>query len=246
MRTGLFVPCFVDQFYPQVAIAALQFLEKTGCKVEYVRDQTCCGQPLANSGFEKESAGAARTFIRNFSEFDSIVSLSASCTHHVKHHFDFIAQDEEVTHVRRNIYELSEFISRKIDQELPEVYFPHRVGLHQSCHGLRGLRLASGSERVVNPFNTVADLLKKVKGLQLVDLARPDECCGFGGTFAVKEEAVSVMMGNDRLTDHINSGAEFITGADVSCLMHLDGLISRQRLDLRTVHFVEILNDSVK
>lgn len=244
MRTGLFVPCFIDQFYPQVAIAALEFLEKAGCRVEYKREQTCCGQPLANSGFEKESAGAAHNFVSNFSEFDFIVSLSASCTHHVRHHFDFIEQHEAVVHVRRNFYELSEFISQHLKPDFSSVSFPYRVGLHQSCHGLRGLRLGSGSECVVSPFNTVGDLLMKVKGVQLVNLVRPDECCGFGGTFAVKEEAVSVMMGNDRIADHIASGAEYITGSDISCLMHLDGLIKRQGLGVKTAHFIEILNGS--
>jgi L-lactate dehydrogenase complex protein LldE len=192
----------------------------------------------------RTATGAAQTFIRNFSEFDFIVSLSASCTYHVRHHFDFIEQDAEVIRVRSNIYELSEFITQNLKAELPEVYFPHKVGLHQSCHGLRGLRLGAGSERVVSPHNTVGDLLLKVKGLQLVDLVRPDECCGFGGTFAVKEEAVSVMMGNDRITDHITSGAEYITGSDISCLMHLDGLIKRQGLGIKTAHFIEILNGS--
>ena len=120
------------------------------------------------------------------------------------------------------------------------------MGLHQSCHALRGLRLASSSERLESPFDMVRNLLSEVSGLSLVELSRKDECCGFGGTFAVKEEALSVAMGNDRIADHLSSGAEFITSADVSCLMHLEGLIRRQGLSLKTVHFSEILNGSVK
>ena len=245
MRIGLFIPCYVDQFYPQVGVATLELLEKAGCSVHYVADQTCCGQPMANSGFQRESLDCAKLFVKNFSRFDHVVTPSGSCALFVRDHYEVLGDSTEVRRVRSSVYELSEFLTDVIGRPLPAVSFPHRVGLHQSCHGLRGLRLGSGSERQVEPFNKVRSLLERVEGMSIVELSRADECCGFGGTFAVKEEALSVAMGNDRLVDHESAGAEFITGADVSCLMHLEGLVRRQRRPLRVVHFAEILNGSV-
>lgn len=242
MRVGLFVPCYVDQFYPQVAVATLELLEKVGCEVAYVADQTCCGQPMANSGFQRESLECANLFVKNFSSFDHIVTPSGSCALFVKHHYGVLGDSDEVNHIRSSVYELSEFLTDIAGRPLPAVSFPHRVGLHQSCHGLRGLRLGSSSEQYVTPFNKVRSLLEKVEGLSFAGLARADECCGFGGTFALKEEALSVAMGNDRISDHESAGAEFITGADVSCLMHLEGLIRRQGRKTRVIHFAEILN----
>lgn len=245
MRIGLFIPCYVDQFYPQVAVATLELLEKVGCQVDYVADQTCCGQPMANSGFQRESLDCAKLFVKNFSSYDHIVTPSGSCALFVKDHYAALGETPEVRHVRSSVRELSEFLSDVIDRPLPAVSFPHRVGLHQSCHGLRGLRLGSSSEQFVKPFNKVRSLLEKVEGLSFAELARADECCGFGGTFAVKEEALSAAMGNDRISDHESAGAEYITGADVSCLMHLEGFIRRQGRKTRVVHFAEILNGSV-
>ncbi|MFM7327634.1 MAG: (Fe-S)-binding protein [Bacteroidota bacterium] len=244
MRVGLFVPCYVDQFYPTVAIATLELLEKGGCEVHYVKEQTCCGQPLANSGYESAARQAGELFANNFAGYDYVVAPSGSCTYHVRHHFDVLEQTTEVVQVRRTVYELSEFLTDVLHADFSHVRFPYRTGLHASCHGLRGLRTASSSELKVTPFNKLGSLLSTVRDLELVNLSRTDECCGFGGTFAVKEEAVSVSMGNDRLTDHRASGAEVITGADVSCLMHLEGLNKRQQLGLRIVHFAEILNGS--
>jgi L-lactate dehydrogenase complex protein LldE len=246
MRIGLFIPCYIDQFYPSVGIATLELLEKCGCIVEYVSDQTCCGQPLANSGFEAESHSSAEQFVDHFSSFDWIVCPSASCTMHVRHHYDFLDQKPQVLHVRNKILELSEFLTKIVRVDFSGVSFPHKVGLHQSCHGLRGLRLGTCSESPEPHLNSVQNLLSQVSGIEWVTLSRVDECCGFGGTFAVKEEAVSVQMGNDRIADHLSAGTEFITSADISCLMHLEGLIRRQGLALRTVHFAEILNGSVK
>lgn len=242
MRVALFVPCYIDQFYPNVAVATLELLEKAGCEVHYPEGQTCCGQPMANSGFEHESLKCEKNFRRLFSGYEHVVTPSGSCALHVKHHFT----SKEEQDVRSRIWELSEFLTDIVRKPLPVVSFPHRVGLHQSCHGLRGLRLGSSSERNEPAFNKVNSLLEKVRDINLVGLDRTDECCGFGGTFAVKEEALSVVMGNDRIADHESAGAEYITGADVSCLMHMDGLIRRQQRKLRVVHFAEILNGSVK
>jgi len=246
MRIGLFIPCYIDQFYPGAAIATLELLEKCGCKVEFLENQICCGQPMANSGFEHESIAIGKNLLRQIDRYDFVVSPSGSCVHHIRHHYDWIEQTQDELTSRNKIVELADFLCDILKIQLPLVSFHHRVGLHHSCHGLRGLRMGVSSELNFPAFNKIERLLLKVEGLELVKLRRVDECCGFGGTFSVKEEAVSVMMGNDRLADHLDSGAEFITSADMSCLMHLEGLIRRQNLPLRVVHFSEILNGSIK
>jgi L-lactate dehydrogenase complex protein LldE len=246
MNVGLFIPCYIDQFYPGVGIASLQLLEKAGCTVEFLPDQTCCGQPLANSGFENESKSTASLFVKNFADFDFIVMPSGSCALHVKHHYDFLDQTAAVKKVRQSVYELGEFLSEKTDLSFEQVSFPFRTGIHASCHGLRGLRLASASEQVIPKFDKIRNLLSQVKDIQLMDITRSDECCGFGGTFAVKEPEVSTVMGLDRIEDHRTAGVEVITGADMSCLMHMEGLLRRTHDKIRVVHFAEILNGFVQ
>jgi L-lactate dehydrogenase complex protein LldE len=238
MRVGLFIPCYVDQFYPQVGIATLQLLEKFGCEVIYPAQQTCCGQPMANSGFEHLTKGCNDLFIKNFGEFDYIVAPSGSCVLHIKEH---LHGEGEATHIRTRIYELVEFLTDVLKIDQLDASFPHKVGLHQSCHGQRGLKLAQMSELMAPPFSKPERLLKLVKGIELVDLDRKDECCGFGGTFCVAEEAVSVKMGKDRVTDHLRHGAEYITAADMSCLMHLEGILHRQKSKVQVRHIAEIL-----
>lgn len=245
VRVGLFIPCYVDQFYPQVAIATLQLLEKLGVRVAFPPGQTCCGQPMANSGFEKLTGPCNENFVRNFRDFDYIVSPSGSCVLHVKEHLHSESTEVEAEHIRQRVYELCEFLTDVVGvQALPEARFPHRVGLHQSCHGQRGLHLSQMSELVAAPFSKPIQLLQLVRGLELIPLDRADECCGFGGTFCVLEEAVSAKMGKDRVADHLRHGAEYITGADVSCLMHLEGILRRQQSRTRVVHIAEILNSN--
>ena len=144
--------------------------------------------------------------------------------------------------VRAKTYELCEFLVDVLKVEHIEAEFPHKVGLHLSCHGLRGMRLGQSSEIVGQDFSKMRGLLEKVKGIELIELDRKDECCGFGGTFAVTEEAVSVKMGKDRVADHVRHGAEVLTGGDMSCLMHLGGIISRKDQPLKVMHIAEILN----
>lgn len=242
MKIGLFIPCYVDQFYPKVAIASLEVLEKLGLDVEYPQGQTCCGQPMANSGYERYGRDTARHFVDLFKGYDAIVAPSGSCIYHVQKHFDIVEQTPEVMHVRDSVYELGQFLVKfGFDKQL-KASFPYKVGLHQSCHGQRGLRLASSSEKVEPAYSIHHQLLQQVQGLELIELDRKDECCGFGGTFAVVEEAVSVQMGKDRLHDHLTNGAEVLTGADMSCLMHLEGLVRRNKLPLQVMHFAEIIN----
>jgi L-lactate dehydrogenase complex protein LldE len=243
MKVALFVPCFIDAFYPQVGIATLELLERLGLDVDYPQDQTCCGQPMANSGAHKEAAGAERVFARNFADYDYIVGPSASCTHHVREHFTAIEQTSELRKVRRNTYELVEFLHDVLKvREFPWAEFPHRVGLHNSCSAIRHLRETSNSEVAGERYSKPRALLEGVKGIEFVTPARPDECCGFGGTFSVTEEAVSVRMGQDKVRDHVSAGAEYIVSGDMSCLMHQQGCAERIKLDARFIHIAQVLN----
>ncbi len=242
MRVGLFIPCYVNQFYPQVGIATLQVLENFGCEVVYPLAQTCCGQPMANSGYEHLSKSCDELFVSNFKGLDYIVSPSGSCVLHLKEHLHDDKREEEATHIRKSIYEFTEFLTDVLNVTDIKATFPYKVGIHQSCHGQRGLKLAQMSELVAKPFSKPEKLLNMVQGLELITLKRKDECCGFGGTFCVMEEAVSAKMGKDRVQDHVTNGAEVITGADMSCLMHLEGILKRQNSKVVVKHISEILN----
>lgn len=243
LKVSLFIPCYIDQFYPQVGIATLELLEKQNIKVRYPIQQTCCGQPMANSGFECYSKKSYLHFVDSFRDCDYIVSPSGSCVYHVKQHFSIIEQTEEVKHIRNNTYELFDFMTNILGDPDLNAFFPKKVGLHQGCHGLRGLRLGECSERVGKPFSILESQLKRVKGLELISPSRNDECCGFGGTFAVAEEAISVKMGEDRLKDFIKNGVEVLTSGDMSCLMHLEGIIKRKGYNIEIKHVAEILNN---
>jgi L-lactate dehydrogenase complex protein LldE len=244
MTVGLFIPCYVNQLYPSAAIATLQLLRKSGVNVVYPPRQTCCGQPMANSGFEHLTQTCNDLFIENFSKFDYIVSPSASCVLHIKDHLHAI-DPEQALAVRSKVYELVEFLTDIIQVQKLDARFPHKVSLHQSCHGLRGLYLAQMSELNAPSFSKPEHLLNMVQGLELVTLDRPDECCGFGGIFCVAEEAVSVKMGKDRVRDHVKNGAAYITSSDLSCLMHLEGILHRNKSTVKVVHIAEILNSTL-
>ena len=245
MKVGLFIPCYVNQFYPAAAKATLQLLQKLGVDVEYPSKQTCCGQPMANAGFEHLTGGCNELFIKNFSGFDYIVAPSASCVLHIKDHLHSAGNEAEATIIRSRIYELVEFMTDVLQVKELDAAFPHKVGIHHSCHGLRGLHLSQMSELNALPFSKPAYLLSMVKGLKQITLDRADECCGFGGTFCVAEEAVSVKMGKDRVTDHTKNGAEYITSSDLSCLMHLQGILQRKKSDVKVMHIAEILNSNL-
>lgn len=242
MRVGLFIPCYIDQFYPQVAIATLELLEKLGCSVGFPLNQTCCGQPMANSGFAALSSGCDTNFVNNFAGYDYIVAPSGSCVLHVKEHLQDAEQPENAEQVRLHIYELTEFLTDILKVEKLDARFPYKVGFHNSCHGQRGLHLSSMTELVSPAFSKPIALLNLVRDLELCYPDRPDECCGFGGTFCVFEEAVSVKMGVDRINAHAANGVDVITGGDVSCLMHLEGILKRKGSPTRVMHIAEILN----
>lgn len=244
MLIGLFIPCYVNQFYPKVGIATYELLQKLGCTVEFPLDQTCCGQPMANSGYEHLTKGCDKNFIDNFSKYDYIVCPSGSCVLHVKEHLHDEQREELASKMRKRVFELTEFITDILKVESIEGSFPYRVGIHQSCHGQRGLKLSQMTELNAPFFSKPGQLLSKIKEIDLVSLSRKDECCGFGGTFCVTEEAVSVKMGQDRIKDHEKHGVDYITGVDMSCLMHLDGILKRQKSPIKTIHIAEILNST--
>lgn len=243
MKAALFVPCFIDAFYPGVGIATLELLERFGVDVDYPQEQTCCGQPMANSGAQDDAAGAERVFARAFADYDYIVGPSASCVSHVRQHLTAIEQTAAVRKIRANTYELAEFLHDVLDaREFPWAEFPHKVGLHNSCSALRHLNEGSVSEIAGPSFSKPRTLLERVKGIEFVEPARVDECCGFGGTFSVTEEAVSVRMGQDKVRDHAQAGAEYIVSGDMSCLMHQQGCADRLKLGVRFIHLAQVLN----
>lgn len=245
MTVGLFIPCYVDQFYPKTGIATLQLLEKLGVEVVYPSRQTCCGQPMANSGFSHLTGGCDELFVESFKAFDYVVAPSGSCVLHLKGHLHSEKYPEEAEKLRSRVFELVEFLTDILKVKDLKARFPHKVGVHQSCHGLRGLHLSQMSELVAPPFSKPEQLLHMVDGIELIKLDRADECCGFGGTFCVFEEAVSAKMGKDRVSDHMRNGAEYITGADLSCLMHMEGILRRQKSNVKVIHIAEILNQAV-
>jgi L-lactate dehydrogenase complex protein LldE len=242
MRVGLFIPCYINQFYPQVGVAVLELLERQQIEVEYPMNQTCCGQPMANSGFEHLTQGCNALFTDQFHQCDYVICPSGSCTLHLKEHLHVDGNEQEAASLRSKIYELTEFLTDIVKVKSLNAKFPYKVGVHQSCHGQRGLHLSQMSELVAAPFSKPGQLLKMVEGLKLVTLTRTDECCGFGGLFSVNEEAVSVRMGKDRIEDFEQHEVEYITSADMSCLMHLEGILRRKKSPVQVIHIAEILN----
>ncbi len=242
MRIGLFVPCYIDQLYPDVALATVEVLEQLGVEVEFPTEQTCCGQPMANTGCQHETRPLAQKFLRIFRDYERVVCPSGSCVAMVRHQYeDYLHGEPGFEHLRANTFELCEFLVDVLKLGRFEGAFPHQVGIHQSCHGLRGLRMAHASELIEPMYSKMRQLLESLEGIRFSQLERPDECCGFGGTFAINEEAVSCQMGLDRLADHQRAGTEVLTAPDMSCLMHLAGLLRRQNSHIRIMHIAQIL-----
>ena len=242
MRVLLFAPCFVDQLQPGVGLATVELLERLGHEVEFRGDQTCCGQPFLNAGDREGARALARRLPEVFAGDAPVVCPSASCTAMVRHHVpELLEGDPAAQELAARTFELCEFLVRHGDAEHIRGSFPHRVGLHTGCHGLRELGLGGATESPGAHPSLVADLLRRLEGLELVELERPDECCGFGGTFAVREPEVSCAMGRDRLEDHARSGAEVIVTTDGSCQLHLEGLRGRGASGPPLLHAAEVL-----
>jgi L-lactate dehydrogenase complex protein LldE len=222
MRVALFVTCFNDTLFPSTGRAVVTLLERLGCSVEFPLEQTCCGQMHINSGYEHEAGGLLSRFERVFSPYDAVVSPSASCVGLVR---------ERVPALADRVFELTEFLVDVLGVIDVGASFPHRVTLHPTCHSLRMLHVGDRPVR----------LLSAVRGIDLVSLDGERECCGFGGTFAVKNADTSMAMLSDKLRHVLDTRAEVCTSADNSCLMHIGGALRRQRTGMRVMHLAEIL-----
>lgn len=242
MKTGLFIPCYVDAIYPEVGIATYKLLMNLGVDVYYPERQTCCGQPMANAGFEGKALSMAAHFEELFNGCDYVVAPSASCAAFVKLNYGRLLGQSHKCEAAGRTTDVVEFLHDVLKVKSLPGHFPHVVSIHNSCHGVRELGLSSPSERNIPRFSKIKDLLSLVDGITVREPERVDECCGFGGMFSIEETAVSTQMGRDKLQRHINTGAEYITGPDSSCLMHLEGIARREKKDIKFIHVVQILS----
>jgi L-lactate dehydrogenase complex protein LldE len=238
MRASLFITCYNDTLFPETGRAVVRLLERLGVEVEFRAGQTCCGQMHANSGFRAEAFSQARRLVQMYADAEAVVIPSSSCVAMIRDQYPGLFEelgDEalrgQFAALAPRVYELSEFLVDKLGVEDVGAYFPHRVTYHASCHGLRALQLGE------RPFR----LLGKVRGLEMVELENLDRCCGFGGTFSVKNADVSSAMLALKLEDVQRTGAEFCTALDNSCLMHLGGAMHRQSKGMKTIHMAQIL-----
>jgi len=238
MRASLFITCYNDTLYPETGRAVVRLLERLGVEVEFRAAQTCCGQMHANTGFRSEAYSQAKRLVRLYQDVEAVVIPSSSCVAMIRDQYPGLIEElgnqelrEQFEALLPRVYELSEFLIDNLGVEDVGAYFPHRVTYHASCHGLRALGLGD------RPFR----LLAKVRGLDLVALENLDRCCGFGGTFSIKNAEVSSAMLSTKLLDVQNTGAEYCTALDNSCLMHLGGALHREFAAMRTIHMAEIL-----
>lgn len=235
MNVQLFIPCFVDQLFPETAFNMVKVLEKAGCKVSYNTSQTCCGQPAFNAGYWEESKAVCTKFLKDFNGADYIVAPSASCTGFVRNYygklFDNSSVHNEVKDLQKRLFEFSEFMTEVLKVEDVGAVLNGKATYHDSCAALRECKIKDGPRR----------LLSKVRGLELVEMNDVETCCGFGGTFAVKFDAISVAMADQKITNALETGAQYIISTDLSCLMHIDGVIKNKGLNLRTLHIADVL-----
>ena len=231
----------MDALYPDVGVATYKLLKHLGVDVTYPLKQTCCGQPMANAGFEEKAIPLAERFEEMFEGFDYVVAPSASCAAFVKINYPRLLKGRHFCETTDKIMDVCEFLHDVLKVKSLPGKFPHVVSVHNSCHGVRELGLSSASELNVPRYSKIKDLLSLVAGITIREPERVDECCGFGGMFSIEETDVSVRMGLDKIERHIATGAEYVTGPDSSCLMHLDGLARRQHKNIKFIHVVQIL-----
>jgi L-lactate dehydrogenase complex protein LldE len=237
-RASLFITCIGDTLFPQTGRAVVSLLERLGVQVDFPLEQTCCGQMHFNTGYADETVPLVRRFVRAFADSEVVVSPSASCVGMVREYYSRVAElsgdpklKDEVEAIRPRVLELTELLIDRMGIDDVGAFFPHRVTYHPTCHSLRMLNVGDRPLR----------LLRAVKGLELLDLPEALECCGFGGTFAIKNADTSIAMLSDKVRSVLDTGAEVCASADNSCLMHIGGALSRQRAGVRTMHIAEIL-----
>jgi len=232
----LFIPCYIDQLYPQTGFNTVKILEKAGCKVHYNPKQTCCGQPAFNSGYWKETAKLAEKFLTDFQLDIPIVSPSGSCSGFIIHHYHKVLADrpdllERHTQLKNNIYELSDFMVNVLKVTDLGAIFPHKVTFHDSCSALREYGIKD-EPRI---------LLSQVKGLELIEMEESETCCGFGGTFAVKNTAISTAIVEKKVRNALATGVEYLISTEASCLLNINGYCKKQKLALKGIHLADIL-----
>jgi len=235
MKVQIFIPCFVDQLYPDTAFNMVKVLEKAACDVYYNQNQTCCGQPAFNAGFVDEARSVASKFLKDFEGSDYIVAPSASCVGFVRNYypslFDNSATHNDVKGLGNRLFEFSEFLTQVLKIENFGSEFNAKATYHDSCAALRECKIKEGPR----------ELLKHVKGLELVEMNDNETCCGFGGTFSVKFEPISIGMAEQKISNALETGAEYIISTDMSCLMQINGVIRKKGLSLKTIHLADVL-----
>lgn len=237
MDIQLFIPCYIDQLYPETGFNTIKVLEKAGCKVHYNSNQTCCGQPAFNSGYWKEATSLAEKFLTDFQPEMPVVSPSGSCSSYVIHHYHKLLTDKPEMLSRHEkmkdkIYELSDFLVNKLKIEYLGAKFPHKVTFHDSCSALREYGIKDEPRK----------LLAQVEGLELIEMEECETCCGFGGTFAVKNKSISVAMAEKKVLNALATGAEYIISTEASCLMNINGFIAKHKLPIKGIHLADILS----
>lgn len=235
MKVQLFIPCFVDQLFPQTAFSMIKVLEKAGCEVRYNPLQTCCGQPAFNAGFWDEAREVCSKFLKDFSSEDIIVAPSASCVGFVRNYYTKLFENSSYHHdvkiISKNIFEFSEFLVQKKEITNFNASLYGKATYHDSCAGLRECKIK----------NEPRLLLTNVKGLEIIEMEDVETCCGFGGTFAVKFEPISIAMAEQKVEHALATGAHYIISTDLSCLMHLQGYIDNKKYALKTMHIADVL-----
>jgi L-lactate dehydrogenase complex protein LldE len=237
MKIELFIPCFIDQLYPETAFNTIKLLEKSGCQVFYNPEQTCCGQPAYNAGYWEQAKETGLKFLNDFSETDYIVAPSASCVGMVKGGFNDLFTNTTVHNkcrsIQSNIFELSDFLVNVLKKDYFGAELDGKAVYHDSCSGLRECKIKEEPRQ----------LLSKVHGLEMVEMKDTDMCCGFGGTFAVKFDSISSAMAQQKVNNALEQGAEFIISTDLSCLMQLQGYIDKNNIPLKTMHLADVLTN---
>lgn len=235
MRVQIFIPCFIDQLYPQTAFNMIKLLEKAGCEVEYNAEQTCCGQPAFNAGYRDEAKSVCQKFLKDFRGAEYVVVPSASCVGFIRNYYQKLFANSsmhlEVKDLSKRTFELSEFLVNVLQIEDFGATLNAMVTYHDSCAGLRECKIKEEPRKLLN----------KVKGLELVEMNDVETCCGFGGTFAVKFEPISIAMADQKINNAKSTGSQYIVSTDHSCLMHLDGYLRHKGVPLKTMHIADVL-----
>lgn len=239
MTVDLFIPCFVDQLYPETGFNFVKILKKAGIEVNYIKEQTCCGQPSFNGGHWNESKKLAIKFLKHFSGSNPIVSPSGSCTAYVKRQYSRLLEgtrhEEMVKRVSENIYELTDFLVNRLNISDLGSQFNAKVTYHDSCSALREYGIKQEPRT----------LLSNVRGLELIEMDEPETCCGFGGTFSAKYPEIAAAMAEQKAQDAVNSGAQYIVATESSCLMNINGYIAKHKLPIKTIHIADILASGI-